>query len=102
MVSLAELKTQARLEQDTNDEDGLLSILIVAARRACELHTGKIVVGDEPTIVADDDLAVFAQAVMMLAAHWYANREGAGAGTAAHEMPPAVRGLLEPFREFAV
>lgn len=94
-VSVAQLEAQLRLPVDGSGEAGFLGALIVAARRLTERHTDRVIVGDEPTITGDD-VAVVSQAILMLAAHWYYNREADDA------MPGAVTMLLAPYRRWAI
>ena len=47
---------------------------------------------------ATDVPAPLRQAILLLVAHWYENREPVVAGIAATRFPDAVIGLLEPYR----
>ena len=103
IISLDRMKKQVEILPAETEEDEFLAALILAARRACEKRTGASVSGDTPTITDPADLAVFGQAVLMLAAQWYKSREAVEVGQAsAAEMPLAVRWLLEPYRRFVV
>lgn len=42
------------------------------------------------------------QAVMILVAHWYQNREPVAVGTIAAELPLSVKGLIAPYRKVRV
>lgn len=94
-VTVAQLEAQLRLPVGGSGEAGFLSALIVAARRLAERHTDRVIVGDEPTITGDD-VAVVSQAILMLAAHWYYNRE------AEETIPGAVAMLLSPYQRWAI
>lgn len=94
-VSVAQLEAQLRFPVGGSGEAAFLGALLVAARRLAERHTDRVIVGDEPTITGDD-LAVVSQAILMLAAHWYYNREAEDA------IPGAVMMLLAPYRRWAI
>lgn len=47
---------------------------------------------------AADVPAPLRQAILLLVAHWYENREPAAAGTPAVTLPQAIAGLVEPYR----
>jgi hypothetical protein len=102
-VTLDQLKKQLQILPADTEEDEFLGSLILAARRACEKRTGASVASEAPTLTDPADLAVFSQAVKMLAAHWYTNREAFVPGqTVAAEMPLAVQWLLDPYRVLVV
>lgn len=92
-VSLDALKVQLRLDLSYVDEDGPLAGLIVAARRTVEKVINQTIVGAAPTLPADD-LPVVQQAILMLAAYWYDQRDGAAAE------PASVMALLRPLRRW--
>ncbi len=94
-VSVAQLEAQLRLPVGGSGEAPYLEALIIAARRMAERYTDRAIKGDDATIIGDD-VAVVSQAILMLAAHWYYNRE------AADEMPVAVTMLLSPFQRWAI
>jgi len=94
-VSVAQLEAQLRLPVGGSGEAPYLEGLILAARRMAERHTDRVIVGAEPTI-AGDDVAIASQAILMLAAHWYYNREADDA------VPGAVAALLWPLRRLAI
>jgi hypothetical protein len=94
-VSVAQLEAQLRFPVGGSGEAAYLATLIFAARRMAERHTDRVIVGDEPTITGDD-MAIASQAILMLAAHWYYNREADDA------MPGAVAALLWPLRRLAI
>lgn len=88
ILTLAEAKTQLRLELDFTEHDGLLTGLINAAQRSiernyhCKLVTteeelDKLSAG-EVGYIADADIRL---AMQMMVAQWYLNPAGAEAGT---------------------
>ncbi|MCU6454347.1 head-tail connector protein [Sphingomonas sp. A2-49] len=97
-VTLAEVKTHLRLELTETADDDHLGILILAARRAIEKRTGRIVVGDAAA-VGGDDVRLVSVSILMLVAAWYSNREAVVTSNAApNEMPLAVEWLIAPLR----
>ncbi|MFN3675300.1 MAG: head-tail connector protein [Sphingomonas pseudosanguinis] len=92
-VSLDALKVQLRLDLSYADEDGYLARLIVAARRAVERAINHTIVAAVPTLPADD-LPVVQQAILMLAAYWYDQRDAAAAE------PASVMALIRPLRRW--
>jgi uncharacterized phage protein (predicted DNA packaging) len=96
-VTLEELRHQTRVDAD--DEDALLTSLISSARRAIENRTDRTIVGETPTM-APEDMPVVRQAILMLAAHWYVNRD---LGTnRAPDIPVSVEYLIGPVSRMAV
>jgi hypothetical protein len=94
-VSVAQLEAHLRLPVGGSGEADYLSTLITAARRTVEKHTASVIVGDAPTL-GDDDRAIASQAIMMLAGHWYYDRE-AGDG-----LPKAVEAMIWPLTRLAI
>ncbi len=86
-VSLAALKLHLRLDASETDEDDLLTGMLLAARRALEKHTGRIIVGPVPTL-DPADLPLVVQAIKVTCTAWYENREGEQA------LPPAATALM--------
>lgn len=91
-VSLAQLKKQLRLGA-ASSEDEHLDGLIAAARRTIETMTNQVIAGDEATL-PHADIPQAAQAILMLAAHWYDRRDGTA------QVPAAVEALARPLRRF--
>lgn len=91
-VALADLKAHLRLDAGATGEDTNLTALLIAARRVCEHDANRSFATLEP-----DDLAMARQAILLVAGHWYENREAAsidGRGAAA-EMPLSACWLLQ-------
>ncbi|KQO52668.1 head-tail connector protein [Sphingomonas sp. Leaf257] len=94
-VSVKQLKDQLRLDPSFADEDGYLLDLIVAARRMAEKWTNRTIVGTAPSLPTED-MPIATRAILMLAAHWYDERD-ASAGP-----PQSVAALLAPLRHWGV
>ncbi|HBP5293138.1 head-tail connector protein [Pseudomonas aeruginosa] len=92
---LAKVKRQARIDADITDDDELLKGYVAAALSHVEQHCDCRLVEGEPT--APDEIGLTPdvwQAVYLLVAHWYANREGAVADGSVTVVPLAVERLL--------
>lgn len=98
VVTLEELKAQVRAD---DSEDGLLKIMLAASIRTIENRTGRTFAdGDSPIAAADADVA--RMAVLLLAAHWFRNRETVSVGVMASELPMSVEYLITPIAKLAV
>ena len=74
-ISLADVRRQIRLDDDDVSEDPLLTGYMVAARRVCVSQTGFSLADGAANGPSADDVDVIAQAMLMMVAHWYENRE---------------------------
>lgn len=104
MITLEQAKYQCRIEQDNDYEDELLISYIAAARDHVQMHLDRniyqeAVPSDDPDGLIDN--ASINQAMLLLVAHWYANRE-AVSESAISEVPLGVRHLLQPYRRMGV
>lgn len=99
IVTVPELQGHLRLDDDGGD-DAVLADLIVAARRAIENRIDGTIVGDTVTIKSAD-IPVARQAVLMLAAHWYENRETSTSRSMA-VLPMSVEWLITPMAKLGV
>lgn len=95
-VSLEIFKQHVRCD-DTTEEDGLLEYYLRAAERMVETATGRSVAelkamegGEYPTPLA--------QAAIMLAGHWYNQRESVS-GVQMHSVPQSFDFLVKPYRK---
>lgn len=91
-ISLADARLQLRLSEDDVAEDKLLTGYIAAAKRVCVSQTGFSFTEGAPRAPSADDLAVIAQAMMMMVAHWYENREDSEPQTNAVWLLGTIRG----------
>lgn len=88
---LADLKAQLNLDHDL--DDALLAHKITAAETYCQAFIGPYNGGS--------GTALFKQAVLMLAAYWYEQRESASDVTM-RPVPFGVHDMLQPLRQWAV
>ncbi len=94
LVSLALFKKHVRAD-DFADDDEYLQHLLAAAEESVVTATNR---------TADDIVGCYGEfpaplkhAVMMLAAHWYNQRESVS-GVQMHEVPDALQALVKPYR----
>lgn len=80
MTALIDLRAQLNIIDDT--DDALLAGKIAAA----EAHTTNVT-GAQTPVTYDDAPADMRQAILMLAAHWFENREATIAGMRADPVP---------------
>jgi hypothetical protein len=95
MTALADLKLQLSMTDDDLVDDAFLETLLADALS----HTGDAIGTTSPLTYAD--LAGgLRRAVLMLAAHFYENREAVLVGITANEMPLGFWELIEPHRRW--
>ena len=93
-LSLALLKKQVRAD-DFCEDDYYLQHLLEAATDSVVTATNRT---KEELVNEDGDLPkMLQQAVLMLAAHWYNQRESV-AQVAMHEVPDSISALIKPYR----
>ncbi len=94
---IEQLKQQSRIDFD--DDDQLLIGYAEAALAHVEMHCDRTLVMPVPGVdLAEDQMELTAdvwQAVLMLVAHWYSNREAVVVGAAGAELPLGVARLLQ-------
>ncbi len=93
VTPLTTLRLQCELDMD--DHDVLLNLFAQAALEYC------LATCDDPSIDSADKVPKrMAQAMLMLVAHWFANREAVVTGTITTQVPLAVEALLFTCRNF--
>lgn len=102
-ITLDEIKLQCRIDSD--DEDDLLSVYLVAAKAIVENHTNRVLFEKLPE---DESKPANAQeitgdlkiAILMLVAYLYENRGGwnEGQGMSTIDLPPTVKAIIERYR----
>lgn len=92
------VKTKLHLRVDGEEEDGLISGYIEAAKAHVEQHCDRKLVETDPVEPAEMGLTRdVEQAILLLVGHWYANREAVvvgSSGSGATALPLAVDRLL--------
>lgn len=101
MTALAALKAHLNM-LDADHDDTLLTDKIEAAITFTSHHVGKLdaQTGDPVTLMWDTAPADVRQAILMLAAHWYENREATLIGIGGAETPIGYFDLLLAHRRW--
>lgn len=94
LVSLALFKKHVRAD-DFADDDEYLQHLLAAAEESVVTATNRT--AEEIVGSYGEFPAPLKHAVMMLAAHWYNQRESVS-GVQMHEVPDALQALVKPYR----
>lgn len=96
MISLTLLKKHVRAD-DFDDDDDLLQHYLDAATTVVITATNRTV--EELTAIGGGEVPTpLVQAVMMLAGHWYNQRESVSASQM-YEVPDALASLVKPYRK---
>jgi uncharacterized phage protein (predicted DNA packaging) len=91
MTALDDLKAQLNILDDA--DDALLTRKLAAAEAFVTSDTGA-----DTLISYDDAPADLQEAILMLASHWYENREASVVGVSAALLPLGYRELILPHR----
>lgn len=98
VVSLALFKKHVRAD-DFADDDEYLEHLLEVAETSVIIATNRT--AEELCESGDGDFPKpLIQAIMMLAAHWYNQRESVS-GVQMHEVPDTLQALVKPYRKLA-
>jgi uncharacterized phage protein (predicted DNA packaging) len=95
-IALQEVK--AHLNVTTGDDDALIERLLAAAIAHVRRRLGFAV--DDAERFPDGPPADLEQAVMMLVAHWYENREDSVVGLSAQFLPLGIEDILREHRDY--
>lgn len=94
-IELATIKEHLRVHPDDTSEDGLIQGYIEAAKSHVEQHCDRRLVDGAPNLLDEMGLtADIRQAIFLLVAHWYANREAVVTGTINSQVQLGVERLL--------
>lgn len=112
MLDLPTLKEHCRIEPGSTAEDAALTVYAGAAKRFVENATGRELYETaeeipldsegEPEVtglVVDDAIRA---AMLLLAGHWYANREAVVVGSINSALAYAVDSLIQPYRMYHI
>ena len=91
-VTLAEAKTQCRVE--FNNDDELIQSYITAAREYCEDFLNIKLAYDEETEEQPEIKTTWKQAILLIVAEWYQHRENTITGTIIAKIPLGAEQLL--------
>ena len=91
MTALIDLKAQLNVTDDADD------VLLQRYVTAAEAFTSAQIGGETP-VAYDAAPADLQQAIMLLASHWFENREATLVGMSAQELPLGFRELLSAHR----
>lgn len=94
MTALNDLKTQLNIVDDDTEDEFLTGIMIDALDQ-----TGSAI-GADAQLSYDELPGGLRRAVLMLAAHFYANREAVLVGINANELPLGYWELIAPHRKW--
>lgn len=96
-LDLPSLKAQCVVDFD--HDDALLTRLLAAARRHVEGQLGYAL--DDDGQLPDGIPADLEHAVMMIAAHWYENRESVLVGVSAQDLPAGAGDIIANHRSYS-
>ena len=96
VVSLELFKKHVRADEFADDDDSLAHVLAVAEESVIR-STNRT--AEELVAMGDGSMPLsIVHAVMMLAAHWYNQRESVSPGQM-HQVPDTLQALVKPFRK---
>lgn len=107
LLELDNIKTHLGVALEETGEDTYLRALGDAAARACELRTGRYIdpasqpAESQAAPFTETDLAMLAQAALIMVGEWYRNREATADVAGASELPLAVTWLLDPLKDYS-
>lgn len=77
LVTLEDARLQCRLAADERREDQLIAVYVTAAQRVCAAVTGFDLSPTALVPFSDEDAALVKQAMLVMIAHWFENRDDA-------------------------
>lgn len=99
IVSVEEMKQQLGFTDDMGSlDDELLERKIEAAQAHIERLLGYKLDAEYPGNTVPADLK---EAIRLLTAHWYENREGTLVGVTAQEIPYGIRDIVREYRNWS-
>ncbi|EKY1907620.1 phage head-tail connector protein [Cronobacter sakazakii] len=108
MLTKEQVKHHCNIEPDFTEDDNWIENSIKAAARYVETWTRRRLYekADDPLYMADPDALLYGadieMAMLMLIAHWYANRETVSTGSSTSALEFSTEALLQPYRVYGV
>lgn len=108
MLTKEQVKTHCRIDADSTEEDGWIETSIKGATRYVQNWTRRRLYENaaDPLYLPDPDGLLYGEdiemAMLMLIAHWYANREAVITSGTSSTVDLAVESLLQPYRIYGV
>lgn len=108
MLAVEQVKIHCRIDSDLTEEDDWIAARIKAAARYVENYTRRTLYesANDPLYLADPDALLYGEdietAMLMLIAHWYANREAVVTNGNSTTVDLAVEAFLQPYRIYGV
>ena len=108
MLTVEQVKLHCRIDADLVEEDEWIDRRIKAAVRHVEKYTRRTLYesADDPLYLADPDALLYGEdietAMLMLIAHWYANREAVITSGTSSTVDLAVESFLQPYRIYGL
>ncbi|XES82770.1 head-tail connector protein [Franconibacter pulveris] len=108
MLTKEQVKTHCRIDAASTEEDAWIENSIKAATLYVQRWTRRRLYenADDPLYLLDPDALLYGEniemAMLMLIAHWYANREAVITSGTSSTVDLAVESLLQPYRIYGV
>ena len=108
MLTKEQVKTHCRIDAESTEEDAWIETSIKAAALYVQSWTRRRLydTADDPNYLVDPDRLLYGEniemAMLMLIAHWYANREAVITSGTSSTVDLAVESLLQPYRIYGV
>ncbi|NIF20583.1 head-tail connector protein [Candidatus Pantoea multigeneris] len=108
MLTVEQVKHHCNLELGFTEDDVWIAGRIKAAVKMVEKSTRRTLYesADDPGFITDRDSLLYGEdietAMLMLIAHWYANREAVVTGLTSTSLDYAVEAILQPYRIYGV
>jgi len=108
MLTIEQVKLHCRIDSDSTEEDAWITARIKAAARYVENYTRRKLFesADDPDYLTIPHRLIYAEdietAMLMLIAHWYANREAVITNGSSSTVDLAVESFLQPYRVYGL
>ncbi|EGT5184270.1 phage gp6-like head-tail connector protein [Cronobacter sakazakii] len=108
MLTVEQVKLHCRIDSDSTEEDEWIAARIKAAVRYVENYTRRKLFesSDDTAYLAEPYRLLYTEdietAMLMLIAHWYANREAVVTNGSSTTVDLAVESFLQPYRVYGL